>query len=573
MNYKPYLNKFLLFSSLILLMISISSSVSAADDLGDRSYRTYANGPNLPEQTISLPAYEGTSTVFYHDASQIRLNRSELDTVVNYFDTAMSLYRAYGKLPSYPQPNAGGITDPADKGSVILRASAEGAFAAGLGLNGKAEVFKAWFNEDNFNQIPLDIRTWELAYYELGRGAYFAIYDYFIFDNGSQDMPSAFPRLITYTTIEDLGINHLLDNTGRWRNNIGINPYAMNERLQPLLAQNSFSDFYEEVADPDNPGTTHASGFIEADLNNNGLIEGNERIGLNDGQATALYFLRNVYGKSFMRTFFEYAADNAVNQQPASGEAALCNIVRAGNEALSQTSGIPTSDNRVGEYLIEQFKFPVCKSNRPRVRQASFDGTWFYLEWDIVDDTSTYTQFVIGDNSSGRKSLYRDSPGATDRGNYVYQYYHRNDICEAFGPGRFDLSAQIWPDSDSSRAEDATVISGTPTIVCRPETPIIRDASFDGTWFYLEWDIAEDADRYTQFVIGNNTNGQKSLYSLNEGATDRGDYVYQYYHINDICAAFGLGEFRLSAQVWTNEDNSKAETIGVVDGLQSVLCQ
>lgn len=445
-----------LFSSIALL----STNVLSATDLGVRSYSAYANGPNLPSQTIHLPAYEGANTVFYHDASQVSLNRQNINTVVDYFDVAMELYRQYGRLSQYPNPNGGGITNPSNKGSVVLREGPNGGTAAGLGLNGKAEVFKFWFNRDAFNQVPLDIRTWEIAYYELGRGTHFAIYDFFHFANGSQDISSAFPRFITYATMEDLGINHSSSNNdARWGGNVGVNPFAMNAKLQPLLNANPFLNFYQT----DSKGST---GFIESDLNRNGTIDGNERIGLNDGQATVFYFLRKEFGKSFMAEFFNYAADHAVLHKPSNGEEALCNIVQAGNEALLSTQNVALSSNRVGQYLENTFNFPSCTGTRPTIRHASFDGDWFYLEWEPVVDANRYIQFVIGDNSNGRKFLFVENEGATDRGDYVYQYYHRNGICEAFGAGSFKLTAQVWPNDDSSRAEDAHTIHNQQTITC-----------------------------------------------------------------------------------------------------------
>lgn len=87
------------------------------------------------------------------------------------------------------------------------------------------------------------------------------------------------------------------------------------------------------------------------------------------------------------------------------------------------------------------------------VTHSTFDGTWAYVQWTEEYTTDGFTQFIIGDGSNGRKWLYRKNSGANDRGNYFYQYYHRNDICNAFGSGTFSLSSQIWVGNDSANSD------------------------------------------------------------------------------------------------------------------------
>jgi hypothetical protein len=100
---------------------------------------------------------------------------------------------------------------------------------------------------------------------------------------------------------------------------------------------------------------------------------------------------------------------------------------------------------------------------RPTIGSATFDGTWFYLQWNPVPGAIDYTQFVIGTKGGTQKWLHRLSGGASDRGSYLYEYYHRNDICAALGTGTFSLSAQVWTEDDPALATATGTIG---TITC-----------------------------------------------------------------------------------------------------------
>jgi hypothetical protein len=94
-----------------------------------------------------------------------------------------------------------------------------------------------------------------------------------------------------------------------------------------------------------------------------------------------------------------------------------------------------------GDIAIDNLKI----HNGVEILNSWFDGNWFYTEWTPVSYASEYSQFVIGDFNGGRRSLNRTNSGASDRGNFLYQYYSKSEICQAFGTGTFDLSAQIQP--------------------------------------------------------------------------------------------------------------------------------
>lgn len=103
---------------------------------------------------------------------------------------------------------------------------------------------------------------------------------------------------------------------------------------------------------------------------------------------------------------------------------------------------------------------------RPTIRSTyTLDEEWVYIEWDHVDDVTQYSQFAVTDDGP---YAYRLASGATDRGDFVYDYFHRDTICATFpdlaaAAGPHEIWVQIWPGEDSARAESAD----TPgTITC-----------------------------------------------------------------------------------------------------------
>jgi hypothetical protein len=94
-----------------------------------------------------------------------------------------------------------------------------------------------------------------------------------------------------------------------------------------------------------------------------------------------------------------------------------------------------------GDIAIDNLKI----HNGVEILYTSFDGDWYLTEWTPVSYADNYVQFVVGTSSDARRSLYRFNSGAT-RGDYLYQYYHRNVICEALGEGTYELSAEVWPE-------------------------------------------------------------------------------------------------------------------------------
>ncbi|MFT7561505.1 MAG: hypothetical protein ACI93R_003432 [Flavobacteriales bacterium] len=112
-----------------------------------------------------------------------------------------------------------------------------------------------------------------------------------------------------------------------------------------------------------------------------------------------------------------------------------------------------------GDIAIDDLKI----HNGIEILNSWFDGTWYYTEWTAVSYASDYVQFVVGDYSGGKRWLYRRNAGATNRGDYVYQYYHRDAICDALGVGTFELYAQVWPGSISSLGDS---FGNAGTITC-----------------------------------------------------------------------------------------------------------
>ncbi|MFT7562257.1 MAG: V8-like Glu-specific endopeptidase [Flavobacteriales bacterium] len=115
--------------------------------------------------------------------------------------------------------------------------------------------------------------------------------------------------------------------------------------------------------------------------------------------------------------------------------------------ATAQADGGYKGDIAIDD--IEVKSGAVTKATITNARM--WDANWAYMQWLPVDGITNYTQFIIGDNSAGRKSLYNYTPGSATRGDYLYAYYHKNVICNAFGSGTFEMSAQLWAGTDSSK--------------------------------------------------------------------------------------------------------------------------
>ena len=607
--------------TLAALAVTTSSFATAAIDQGIRPYEGYGNGPNLPPQTIFLPAYEGNNVVFYHDSSQVTLSRTEIDTLVNQLDGAMQLYRDYGGLDNYPILSFDNDEFPG-KGSVTLRAGPVDGFAAGLGLNGKSEIFKFWFNENAFNNFPTDIRSWEVGIYELGRGTHFDVYDYFRYRVNDDGLFSGFPRFITYSTLEDFGIDHSITTDPNWQS-VGVNPNLMNAKLQALLVDNTFMDFYTPIPDPNNVGQFTGIGHITSDLDGNGLIEGDERIGLNDTQATVLYSLRHEYGVAFMQAFFDFASLNVIAKRPQNNLEAVCNIVDAGNYALEQTSGTPASDDIVGKYLIDNFKFPKCVQALPDYNTFDWDNNWQNTgDFAWLNRSGTTPSSNTGPSAASHGSVYaylETSVGAAntsgDTAFLTSPIFSPEDAFLSFkyhmyGSNMGTLSVevltstgwqQVWQQAGQAQGSSSeawkhvkiALHQYTSSIQVRikgeaaggwqgdmaidniriSNSPEIRQTSFDGDWFYLEWEEVNGVNDYTQFIVGvDPQNNWKWQMVVNPGADDRGDFLYQYYHRNGLCAAMGSGTFDLFAQIWPDSDSSRAVTSEFVSGQSSITC-
>lgn len=102
-----------------------------------------------------------------------------------------------------------------------------------------------------------------------------------------------------------------------------------------------------------------------------------------------------------------------------------------------------------GDIAIDDIKL----DNKLKIYDARWwDSNWFYMEWEIYNGATDYQQFVVGypNNGGPRKWISRFSSGGTGRGNYVYEYYHKNEICAAFGSGTFAVDGEVWAGSDFS---------------------------------------------------------------------------------------------------------------------------
>jgi hypothetical protein len=203
-----------------------------------------------------------------------------------------------------------------------------------------------------------------------------------------------------------------------------------------------------DAAEGDNYLYFETSGGYANDLGDEALLESD----VFAAQDAKISFQYHMYGSNIGTLAIE-ASSNGVNwetvwslsgQQQASETAAWSKqVVRL--DDYSGNIKLRIRATAVGGYwgdiAIDNLKI----HNGVEILYTSFDGDWYLTEWTPVSYADNYVQFVVGTSSDARRSLYRFNSGAT-RGDYLYQYYHRNVICEALGEGTYELSAEVWPE-------------------------------------------------------------------------------------------------------------------------------
>ncbi|MCA9538769.1 MAG: trypsin-like serine protease [Myxococcales bacterium] len=122
---------------------------------------------------------------------------------------------------------------------------------------------------------------------------------------------------------------------------------------------------------------------------------------------------------------------------------------------------------------------------------------------------------------------------------------------------RLDAQADAW----------TRVVEAPPAAPPPLGRPTVRRAGLQGDWIYLEWTPVAGEQSYVQFVIAESADGGVGpfVYRMGEGADDRGDFLYWYFHRATVCRAIragGLpaGEHRLWVQVWPGRDDTRAES-------------
>lgn len=71
------------------------------------------------------------------------------------------------------------------------------------------------------------------------------------------------------------------------------------------------------------------------------------------------------------------------------------------------------------------------------IRHVSLNGDWLYKEWDSLPTVNSYDVTVVAQrDGTGETREYRSTvEGATNRGDYLYHYDHKNDMCNDLGWG------------------------------------------------------------------------------------------------------------------------------------------
>ena len=416
-----FLSKKKLLAGLVLAGITVSSlpvHAQMSDVTIERGAIAY---PSFLDGIFTLRAFEGERSVFYPNDSLTNLTFEQINTQTSRFDLAMELYNSYSNLPVYPQyiegSAASNVKLELNKGSVALLPPGaplgSGGQAAGLGLNAKAEIFYSNGTQAAIDLFPTDARSWEIGYYELGRAGQVGFKDYFEIEGRgdiNQDIGSSFPRLVTFATLADLGINHATTEFENfWRDRRGQNPYIMKREIDFMYLFQGAGINYLNYYDV-------SGGHLQFDFDGDGSFDRRgETVRRDDVQATAFYFLREQYGHEFMVEFFKFASENNDTRAATTPFEAACNIILAANAALERTTGQPRGLNVAGQYLENEFRLPANCPNEFNLANTGsvVKGNINTISWNIDNPlpntlASVYINLGNGDGFELRERFNLD---------------------------------------------------------------------------------------------------------------------------------------------------------------------
>jgi hypothetical protein len=122
------------------------------------------------------------------------------------------------------------------------------------------------------------------------------------------------------------------------------------------------------------------------------------------------------------------------------------------------------------------------------IRNASMvDANWLYTEWDLAAGANTFNVKLELLNGSGTvaATVQRNSiTGASDRGNFRYQYFHRGDLCPALQSagapaGTYTVRVRVDPTTDT-RMGHRKVATGTLTCGYKVDTGSVYNLAGHG---------------------------------------------------------------------------------------------
>lgn len=263
------------------------------------------------------------------------------------------------------------------------------------------EIASDWFEQEIYNDYAAENKLNTVLFYEMGR-------NYFVYNNlkpirndgeelGMETGFSVFMREVIAERIN----SPLRDENIATLNQI--------REMFPIYLNDNTLDWETTFLNGNYP--TNGTGYTP---DNNAMV------------ASMLHYLKDQLGSEFESNFFRFA-NNRGEGQPQND--------------LFYSVFFKSASDAVNRNLAQEFtswKLPLpdgAETYLPRsethniVQNAYFDGTWLYAQWDRLDANNMFNITI----NSMDQSFATAVSGADDTAGLYYRYFHKDELCSAFG--------------------------------------------------------------------------------------------------------------------------------------------
>lgn len=152
-----------------------------------------------------------------------------------------------------------------------------------------------------------------------------------------------------------------------------------------------------------------------------------------DMVSSMLLYFEQEFGSEFYNDFFKFI-DLHRGEQAELNDRMVSTLFKAASDAANR--------NLVSEFQQWKLALPADAisyqpgSGQPNIIQyVSYDNDWFFAEWDKVETSNSFDVVITAtDINTGQALQYnRNTSGAEDYPGKYYLFFHKGDLCNAFG--------------------------------------------------------------------------------------------------------------------------------------------